>query len=118
MNNVEMRLFINCSRWIFAKTYADVCPHEYVVKANLDGFSRIAFEAVVQFIRDEGFEALYEARMGKYYILDDYYYWSMGAPIEKTTVLNRARLSDYVLVNEEWVFKGKATEQAGEDKSV
>ncbi len=118
MNDIEMRLFINRSPWIFAKTYADICPHEYIVKAHLDGLGRIAFGETVQFIMDKGFEAFYEARMGTYYILDDYYYWTMGAPIEETTILNRARLSDYILMNKEWVYKGKATERADKGESV
>jgi len=112
MNDDEMRSFITHSPWIFAKTYADICPHEYIVKKNLDSSQRAVFEDIVKFIRDEGFEAVYEARAGMYYILDECYYWTMGAPIEETTVLNRAKLSDYLLVNKKWLYRGKATERA------
>ncbi len=54
------------------------------------------FEQIVAFIRENGFVAFY-GRKGpnRYYTVDDYYYWTMGAPIEETTILNRAKLSDY-----------------------
>ena len=37
---------------------------------------------------------------------DDHYYWTMGAPVEETTVLNRAKLSDYQLIYNAWVWNG------------
>lgn len=39
-----------------------------------------------------------------YYILDEYYYWTMGAQVEETTVLNRAILNDYNLIDGKWIW--------------
>ena len=96
MTHLEFRQFIARNKWIFAKTYAAFCPHEYVVKERLSDDEQCVFEQIVTFIRENGFIAIY-GRKGpnQYYTVDDYYYWTMGAPIEDTTILNRAKLSDY-----------------------
>ena len=107
MNKEEMRTFVNNLDWIFAKTYADVCPHEYIVKNKLNPGYQARFEEVVNFIREAGFEASYEGHPGKYYILDEHYYWTMGELIGQTTIINRAKLSDYSLVENSWIWKGK-----------
>jgi len=99
--------FVNNLAWTFAKTYADICPHEYIVKDKLDPVCQALFEEVVGFIREAGFEAQYKGRPGKYYILDGHYYWTMGEPIGQTTIINRAKLADYNLVENNWVWKGK-----------
>jgi len=99
--------FVNSLEWTFAKTYAEICPHEYIVKNNLDPGCQARFEKVVGFIREAGFEACYNGHPGKYYILDGHYYWTMGTPIGQTTIINRAKLIDYSLVENSWVWKGK-----------
>ena len=65
------------------------------------------FKEVLAFIREKGFTAKYKGRSGKYYILDDHYYWTMGDPVEETTVLNRAKLSDYSLIGNAWIWNGE-----------
>ena len=96
MTRLEFQKFVARNRWISAKTYAAFCPHEYVVKDHLPDDEQRTFEQIVSFIRGKGFIAIY-GRKGpnRYYAVDDYYYWTMGAPIEETTILNRAKLSDY-----------------------
>ena len=105
MNDSQMKTFISQFCWIYAKTYAEVCPHEYIVKTKLDKMHWDSFEDAVKYIRDNGFDATYNKRVGKYYILDDYYYWTMGEPIDETIILNRARLSDYLQVDNHWIYK-------------
>ena len=107
INDEQMRTFINQFEWIFAKTFARICPHEYIVKTKMDRTFWDTFENVVEHIRTAGFEAKYDARTGMYYILDDYYYWTMGEPISETTILNRAKISDYDLIENTWVWKNK-----------
>jgi len=68
---------------------------------------QISYEKVVCFIRTAGFEAYYKDHPGKYYILDENYYWTMGEPIRQTTIINRAKLADYNLVENNWDWKGK-----------
>lgn len=105
MNDEKMRDFVKLFEWIFAKTYTNIYPHEYIVKTKLDSMYWKDFEDIVRYIRKSGFEAYYKQRKGKYYILDEYYYWTMGAPVEETIILNRAKLSDYNFLEGSWVLK-------------
>lgn len=102
MNHEEFLQFTAGNRWTFARTYASFCPHEYVVKDRLPENEKKRFEEIVAYIREKGFTAVY-GRKGpnRYYTADGYYYWTMGAPVEETAVLNRARLSDYVFCETE-----------------
>ena len=96
MTHLDFQQFIARHKWVFAKTYAAFCPHEYVVKDRLTEEEKRIFEQIVVFIRENGFAAVC-GRKGPncYYTVDEHYYWTMGTPIEETTILNRARLSDY-----------------------
>ena len=97
MTHSEFEKFIQRNTWIFAKTYASFCPHEYVVKERLTTDDQLVFEQIVTFIRENGYVAIY-GRKGPnhYYTVSDYYYWTMGEPVEETNILNRARLDDYI----------------------
>ena len=96
MTHSVFKQFIMRNKWIFAKTYAAFCPHEYIVKERLPAEEQALFEQIVTFIREQGFVAIY-GRLGpnRYYAVDDYYYWTMGEPVKETNILNRAKLSDY-----------------------
>lgn len=98
--------FVARHRWYDAVTYAKFCPHQYVVKGRLPKDEQKVFEEIAQGIRDFGFMALYGTQQGMYYILGEHYYWTMGAPIPETTILNRARLSDFALIDNRWIFVG------------
>ena len=93
----EFAEFIARQKWIFAKTYAKFCPHEYIVKDRLENFEKRNFEKFVQFIRDFGWTAIYgNMTPNKYYSMGDYYYWTMGAPIPDTIILNRAKFENFI----------------------
>ncbi len=88
MSNLPDRLrkFIDESVWVFAKTYADTWPHEYIVRDKVDNG---LFVELVNYIRSHGY-------IGKFYERDFTYfedrgkvYWTMGEPIDETTVINR-----------------------------
>lgn len=99
MNHAIFKEFIQRNRWIFAKTYASFCPHEYIVKDHLSKDEQAIFIQAVQFIRDNGFLAIYgKKEPNHYFIVDDHYYWTMGEPVEITTILNRAKLDDYCFI--------------------
>lgn len=92
--------FINHHEWTFAKTYAAFCPHEYIVMKKLPGEEWPLFPEIAQFIREKGFVAEY-GRLGPnwYYIVDEYYYWTLDKNVEDTDLINRAKLSDFEFVN-------------------
>jgi hypothetical protein len=101
-----MRKFVNSFTWTQAKTYANKAPHSYIV-VKQDHPMRKEFEEVVQYIRDTGFRAYFYKKAFIYFYLDDYFYWTMGAPMGITIVLNRAKISEYELIdNHHWQWKG------------
>jgi hypothetical protein len=81
-----LKIFIAESNWIFAKTYAKTWPHEYIVRETVDEY---LFLELVKYIKLHGY-------VGKFYNQDYIYfddhkkvYWTMGASIEETTIINR-----------------------------
>ena len=100
MDHNIFRNFIERHEWIFAKTYAAFCPHEYIVMKWLPEEEWPLFPQIAQFIRDEGFVAEY-GRLGPnwYYIVDEYYYWTLDPKVEDTDLINRAKLSDFEFVD-------------------
>ena len=84
--STNLRSFIDDQDWIFAKTYAKTWPHEYIVRDQVD---KTLFAVLVEHIRANGY-------VGKFYKMDITYfdedgivYWTMGDPIEATTIINR-----------------------------
>lgn len=114
MEQNAFRDFINRQNWIFAKTYAAFCPHEYVVMKKLPSDEWPLFPEIAQFIRDEGFVAEY-GKLGPnwYYIVDDYYYWTLDKNVEDTDLINRASLKDFefVEIDGKLISRRKKTDQ-------
>ncbi len=78
--------FIVGSSWVFAKTYAKTWPHEYIVRDQAD---EGLFTGLVDFIRKHGdLERFYDSKF-IYFHGPDHVYWTMGEPIEETTIINR-----------------------------
>jgi len=82
-----LRAFIDSSQWTFAKTMSE-WPHEYIVRGKVD---KVLFEALVRHIRQYGFEGRFYQRVLIYFAEDGLLYWTMGAPIEETTIINRCK---------------------------
>jgi hypothetical protein len=81
-----VRAFIAKAPWVFAKTIPE-SPHEYTVRGQTP---HDEFEHVVQLIRDHGYERRYGRATYTYLDVDGWRFWTMGAPIPQTTILNRA----------------------------
>ena len=78
--------WITSRDWVFAKTYADTAPHEYTVrKGEDDDF----FKAVVM-IRENGYREYYWKSLMTYMDFEGRKYWTMGAPVGETVIINRA----------------------------
>lgn len=88
MGNLPSNLsqFINESIWIFAKTYAKTWPHEYVVRDKVD---ETAFLDFVRHIRAYGYVGKFYKKNITYFDDSGFVYWTMGAPVEETTIINR-----------------------------
>ena len=90
----DARAYIGSVRWQFAKTMPQ-WPHEYTVRRFEDPQEQQAlFERAVEFIRANGECRKFEptGRMSVYLDIDERQYWTMGAPVEKTIIINRAWL--------------------------
>jgi len=66
-------------------------PHEYLVRERVD---ENLFVRLVRHIRQYGFEGRFYQRTLTYFAEDGLLYWTMGAPIEETTIINRCKKED------------------------
>ena len=82
--------FIDTNQWTFAKTMPK-WPHEYIVRARVD---EDLFLQLVSHIRENGYEGKFYRKNITYFDEGGMVYWTMGAPIEETTIINRCRQED------------------------
>jgi hypothetical protein len=85
----ELREFVRKSPWKFAKTMPQT-PHEYTLRAKAP--DEKLFEKVVLYIRQEGYKGEYGKTTYTYFDIDGWQYWTMGAPLRQTILINRAKL--------------------------
>ena len=85
----KIRDMIARCQWKFAKTMP-FAPHEYIVKDRCP-LLKEEFEYFVNMQREHGVKERWGKYNNPYLYIDDYKYWTMGAPIEDTTVINRAK---------------------------
>ncbi len=86
--------YINGVKWQVSKTYAKTVPHEYTVREwQLD--LEHDFEQFVRFIRQNGVTEKFYSKIHVYWYHGEHKYWTMGAPIDETTVINRCFIDDY-----------------------
>ena len=88
--NILREMITRC-KWIFAKTMP-FAPHEYIVKDRCL-LTTEEFEYFVNIQREYGVKEKWGRYNNSYLYIDDYKYWTMGEPIEKTTVINRAKVN-------------------------
>jgi hypothetical protein len=85
----EVSAALQQSAWIFAKTMPDA-PHWYTLRKHWA--QPVPFESVVGFIREHG----YREQFGKSWYtrldINGLKYWSMGAPLPATILINRAKI--------------------------
>ena len=83
-----LRHFVDSCQWTFAKTYADTWPHEYIVRKNVN---EDLFVRLVGHIREHGYEGRFYRMRITYFEEGGLVYWTMGSPIEETTIVNRCK---------------------------
>ena len=91
MDIERLRNFIARCEWTFAKTMP-FAPHEYIVKERCP-LTTEEFEYFVNMQREHGVKERWGKYNNPYLYVDDYKYWTMGAPLEETTAINRAKAS-------------------------
>jgi hypothetical protein len=98
--SAELLAFVDAQTWTFAKTMPE-WPHEYIVRALVD--ERL-FVRLVEHIRAHGREGSFYQRRLIYFEEAGLVYWTMGAPLDETTIVNRCRNED---TYEERLKRGK-----------
>ena len=90
VSNDKLREMIARCQWKFAKTML-FAPHEYIVRDKCP-LTDEEFVYFVKMQRQHGIKERWGKYNNPYLYIDDYKYWTMGAPIEETTVINRAKV--------------------------
>jgi len=75
--------------WIFAKTMSKI-PHWYSLRKTWKKDEEFIF--VVEFIRTYGYIDYFFKKKFRYFNINGYKYWTMGAPLRDTTLINRAKV--------------------------
>ena len=77
--------------WIFAKTYAQTAPHEYVVLGRTQGITREDFVRAGRVIRTFGQPGKFWHSTNIYLTTDDgWKFWTMDEQVTDTDLINRA----------------------------
>ena len=91
MKKEKMDEVVKTLQWV--KTH-HVKPHEYIVREKIDDDD--LFVNMVKCIRengvDEEFRFFKHHRIYRYLYLGGYKYWTMGAPIDVTIIINRQKI--------------------------
>ena len=82
----KLKAFVEESDWTFAKTYAQTWPHEYIVRDRVD---ESPFLSLARHIREHGYKGRFYRKAITYFDENGMVYWTMGAPIGETTIVNR-----------------------------
>lgn len=86
----ELLAFVTEQRWVFAKTMPQ-WPHEYIVRKRVD---EKLFEQLAKHILTHGCKGRFYQKAITYYDEAGMVYWTMGAPLDETTIINRCRKED------------------------
>ena len=87
------REFVARRKWREAVTYRKTAPHEYTVRDWERGSQADdEFNRFNTSIRRFGYADFFYKLRHIYWVVDGFKYWTMGWPVEETTVINRARL--------------------------
>lgn len=104
------------ANWIFAKTMPGN-PHYYTLRKDMNNDD---FVALVETINKYGYKQFYKWR--SYILLDinEYFYWTMGAPIQDTILINK-KLRDgapYDMIADQYDSLFKDQQSIDEDKKI
>lgn len=86
----HLQRFVASVAWTYAKTMPN-WPYEYIVRHRVD---EDLFVELVEHIRVHGYEGRFYRRKLTYFEHDGMVYWTMGAPVQETTIVNRCRRED------------------------
>ena len=91
INYDKLREMITRCQWTFAKTMP-WAPHEYIVRGKCP-LTEEEFLYFIDMQRRYGKVERWGKYITPYLYIDDHKYWTMGAPVEDTIVMNRAKVT-------------------------
>lgn len=80
--------YLKEAKFTVAKTMPTI-PHAYTL--GKDWPSRKMFEEAVMYIREHGVAERFYSKTFIYYYANGFKYWTMGNPLERTRLINRAK---------------------------
>ncbi len=98
----EFGAAISAQKWIYAKTMPQN-PHHYALRDKWIG--DYPFDQAVEFLRSNGYRETYQGRPYTQINVNGHFYWTMGAPIPATILINRKPLmlaADYDKIAEQY----------------
>ncbi len=84
---MDMELAIRQNKWRFAKSQPKN-PHWYITREKWEG--EMPFDIFVLLIRQRGYNNKFRKWKYRQYNIGDFFYWTMGAPLSITVIINRA----------------------------
>ncbi len=95
-NTVEWswpRTFVEKWNWREEKTYRETALHDYIVRDwEVDAKGNEDFNLFIIMIRRFGNADFFYKVRHIYWTINEYKYWTMGWPVNETTIINRARV--------------------------
>lgn len=88
----DFESYVQQVNWIFAKSYANKSPHWYTIKAHRPDLAE-TFEIALIFIRKFGADENYYGTKFVCFYFAGYKYWTMGAPVWETILINRTDMA-------------------------
>ena len=85
----EIQNFLESKRFRFAKSMPQI-PHSYIVRKHIT--EQDMFDLTIQYIRDNGYEEGFGNTVYTYLEIGNHKYWTMGAPVDETIIINRAKI--------------------------
>lgn len=85
----DVQRWLESQRWIFARSRPNN-PHSYCLRREAE--DERMFEKVVEHVREYGSPYPWWGRTYDQYVAGEYCYWTMGAPIPETVLINRKSL--------------------------
>lgn len=89
LTHAQVARWLGSQEWIFAKTMKDN-PHEYCLRRNAG--DEAMFEAVVEHVREFGQPYPWWGTIYLQYVAGSHAYWTMGARVADTALINRKSL--------------------------
>ena len=89
MSREELRAFVTSCSWVDTRCGGEL--HQYTFRT---GFDELEFLRVAEFIRQYGYDGMYYGKLWRYLDLDELFYFTNGAAMRVTCVLNRKPMTE------------------------